>query len=215
MLPIAYIHVAPVTGDAEPVLAAIRELGGEKMILIPAEGAEIDRLAEVLEPIGVTTKVRRTEGRMLTSAVQLLQEIARDHGEQREDILVNLAAAGRYQACAFLSAAFVAGVRTIDRPEDQIRFLPVLQFSYDEVVGEEKLSILRALARLEDGEGTLTEVADEAGVSRSTISYEVRGGQETEGLAPLGLVEVDQKAEGEIRLRLTPMGANLGQGMRM
>lgn len=209
------IHVVAVTEDREPVLAAVRELGAEKVILVGPDDEIADGLAKVLEPLGVDTERRRVEGHMLTGSVQLLKRIVEEHPDRSDDIIVNLGAAGRYEACALLSAAFVAGVRTIDRPEDSIRFLPVLRFSYDEVVGEEKLSILDALEDLDGGEGTLNELAKAAGLPSSTVSYQIRGGEDTDGLEPLGLVEVDPQDGGEVVLRLTPMGEHLSQGMRL
>lgn len=209
------IHVVAVSDEREPVLAAVRELGAEKVILVGPDDETADGLATVLQPLGVDTERRRVEGNMLTGSVQLLQAIVEDHPDRKDDVIVNLGAAGRYQACALLSAAFVAGVRTIDRPEDAIRFLPVLQFSYDEVVGEEKLSILDALADLDAGEGTLNELAQAAGLPSSTVSYQIRGGEDTDGLEPLGLVEVDPQEDGDVLLRLTPMGEQLSRGMRL
>lgn len=196
------------------MLAAVRELGAEKVILI-GDDEDADALGNVLEPLGVETERRLIEGPMLVGTVQLMQRIVKENEGREEDIVVNLGAADRYQACAFLSAAFVAGVRTIDRPEEEIRFLPVLRFSYDEIVGEDKLSILEALSLLDDQQGTLHELADKAQLPSSQVSYQVRGGQDTKGLEPLGLVEVDSESTDDVLIRLTPMGELLSRGMRL
>lgn len=210
-----YIHIAAAHGATDPVLAAVRELGAEKVILVGGDEAADEAARDVLEPLGVDTERRTVNGSMLLGTLQLVQDIAFQHDDRREDIIVNLAGAGRYEACALLSAAFVAGVRAIDRPEDEIRFLPALNFSYDEVVGADQLEILRALDALGDSGPGLNEVTARTSLDASTVSYLIRGGQEARGLEELGLVEIDQDAEEGVSLRLSPMGATLANSMRL
>lgn len=208
-----YIHVAAISDDPEPVLAALRELGAEKMILVGDDDAHAAELSHRLEPLGVATERRTVDGDMLTGTMRLMQRIVHEHPDREADILVNLGAASRYQACAFLSAAFVTGLRTIDREDGQIRFLPVLRFSYEEIIGEEELAILRAFDELDGHEGTLLELSRHVDLPSSRISYAVRGGEDADGLEPLGLVEVDAAGDGDVVLRLTPMGENLSRGI--
>jgi hypothetical protein len=195
------------------VLDAVRELGAERVLLVPAEGVDVGEVADVLEPLGVETEVRQVDGPMLLGSVALVQEIAREHRDRREDLVVDVGAAGRYQSCAFLSAAFVAGVSAIDREDGEIQQLPVLRFSYDEVVGRDELAILESIEEL-GGEAGLHAVADTAGLDSSTVTYKVRGGEDAEGLEPLGLVEVGMGESG-IVVRLTSMGGLLGDALRL
>lgn len=210
-----HIHIAPVSEGPEPVLAAVRELGAETVILVGEDTEQVHEIERVLDPLGVETDHREPTGPMLLGTVQLVQRIVRDHPDREDDLIVNVGSADRYEACAFLSAAFVAGIRTIDREDDEITFLPVLRFSYDEVVGEEKLAILQALERFEDQSATLNQLANAADLSSSTVSYQVRGGQDTEGLEPLGLIEVVSAPGQDVQLRLTSMGELLSSGMRL
>lgn len=210
-----YIHVAAVNEDPEPVLAAVRELGAERVILVGESPADGNRARQVLEPLGVETEHRSVEGSMLIGTLQLVQDIALEHDDRRGDIVVNLAGAGRYESCALLSAAFVAGVRAIDRPEDEIRFLPALNFSYDEIVGADELEILRAIDGLDEDGGSLNAITAETSLDSSTVSYLIRGGEEARGLESLGLVEVDHDADTGVSIRTTPMGATLARSMRL
>lgn len=209
------IHVAVVGEDPDPILHAVRELGAEKAFLIgpPDRRGEASKLSGVLDPLGLDAEWRAIEGDLLLGTIQLIQEIARTHEDRREDIVVNLAAAEKAAACAALSAAFVAGVKAIDMPEDEIVFLPVLRFSYDEVVSEAKLSILKALDGLGGEVEKLRELADEAGIQDSLASYHIRGGRDGKGLTELDLVEVDRGKRGALTIRLTPMGQLMARGM--
>lgn len=85
---IACIHITPVHGDASPVHDAVRELGAERVILVP--DGDVDEVAEVLAPLGVDTETRAVEGPMLLGRLKLVQAIARDHRDRREDELAIL-----------------------------------------------------------------------------------------------------------------------------
>lgn len=211
----ALIHVAVVGEDHDPILHAVRELGAEKAILIgePDDREQASKLTGVLQPLGLKTEWRAIEGDRLLGTIQLVQKIAREHAERREDIIVNLAAADKSGACAALSAAFVAGVKAIDKPGDEIVFLPVLRFSYDEVVSDAKLSVLQALDELGGEVSKLRDLADEADIQDSLASYHIRGGRDGKGLTELGLVEVDRGKRGALTIRLTSMGQLLARGM--
>lgn len=211
-----YIHIAAVGEDPDPVLAAVRELGAEKVILVTGPDLDDDAgAADVLEPLGVDTERRTVSGSMLLGTLQLVQDIVAKHPDRREDIIVNLAGAGRYESCALLSAAFVAGVRAIDRHEDEIRFLPALNFSYDEIVGSEKLQILQGLDALDGEAEGLNALTAETDLDSSTVSYQIRGGKDTKGLDELGLVEIEHDSEAGVTLRLTPMGETLARSMQL
>lgn len=211
----ALIHIAVVGEDQDPILHAVRELGAEKAILIGAPGDReaASKLTGVLEPLGLKTEWRPIEGDRLLGTIQLVQTIAREHPDRREDLVVNLAAADKSGACAALSASFVAGIKAIDKPEDEIVFLPVLSFSYDEVVSDAKVSILQALDEKGGEVSKLRELADEAGIQDSLASYHIRGGRDGKGLTELGLVEVDRGKQGALTIRLTSMGQLLARGL--
>lgn len=211
----ALIHIAVVGEEKDPVLQAVRELGAEKAILIgePDDREDASKLTSVLQPLGLKTEWRAIEGDRLLGTIQLVQKIVREHSDRKEDVIVNLAAADKGGACAALSAAFVAGVKAIDKPGDEIVFLPVLRFSYDEVVSDAKLSILQALDEMGGEVSKLRDLADEAGIQDSLASYHIRGGRDGKGLTELGLVEVDRGKRGALTIRLTSMGQLLARGM--
>jgi hypothetical protein len=210
------IHVAVAGEDHDPILAAVRELGAERIVLIGTddERDQLERLASTMGPLGVETEFRGLPaGDPLVATIQLVQRIVREHGDRTGDVVVNLGAADKDRACAMLSAAFVAGVKAVDMPEDEIVFLPILRFSYGEVVSEAKLDILQALDAGGGQVSKLRDLADEAGIQDSLASYHVRGGRDGEGLVDLGLVEVDRGHRGALGIHLTPMGELLARGL--
>lgn len=213
----ALIHVAMVGPDPEPVIHAVRELGAERVLLVGKEDdrEEASQVTQVVGPLGVDTEFRQVDEPMLLGVIRLFQEISREHEERKEDLVVNLAAADKDEACAALSAAFVAGLKAIDRPGDEIVFLPVLRFSYDEVVSDAKLGVLRALDELGGEVSKLRDLAEEADIQDSLASYHIRGGRDGKGLVELGLVEVDRGRRGALTIRLTSMGELLARGLDM
>lgn len=212
----AFIHIAVVGTDHEPILMGVRELGADKVILIGEEDQreQAAKLGSVLSPLGVETEWRAIEeGGMLLGTIRLVQELVREHKDRRHEIVINLGAADKSAACATLSAGFVAGVKVVDMPEDELVFLPVLRFSYDEVVSEAKIALLRALDGMGGEVEKLRDLADEAGLQDSLASYHIRGGRDGKGLTELGLVDVDRGTRGALTIRLTPMGELLARGM--
>ncbi len=210
------IHLGIVGERREPILTAVREMGAEKIVLIgkPDQRDTAASLKSVLEPLGVETHIEMLEDdSVLLGMIRLVQRIVRDHEGREDDILVNLGAADKGLACATLSASFVAGVKTIDMPNDEIMFLPVLRFSYEETVSEAKLSILQAIEEMGGQVEKLKILADTTGIQESLASYHIRGGEDGKGLVELGLVETTRGHRGALTISLTPMGELLARGL--
>lgn len=211
----AFIHIAVVGDEAEPILAAVRELGAERVILVGGsrDDPAVEEVLQVLGPMGIDTEVQPLQGDPLLGHIQAFEAIVHEHAERREDLLVNLSAAGKDTACAALSGAFVAGLKAIDRPGEEFVFLPILRFSYDEIVTDAKLEILRALDDLGGEVSKLRELADHAGIQDSLASYHVRGGEDGKGLVELGLVDVERGRRGALTIRLASMGELIARGL--
>jgi hypothetical protein len=212
---VGLIHVALVGENADLILKPVRELGGDEVILIGGgpDKAMADRIAGSLKPLGVRTSWRPVQGDMLLGFIRLMQEIAREHSLRRDEVVVNLAAGSRGATCAALSACFVAGLKAIDNDGGNIVVLPVLRFSYDEVVSDAKLAMLRALDTMGGVTGSLKDLAKGAEMQDSLASYHIRGGRDGRGLSELGLVEVDRGERGALIIRITPMGRLMARGL--
>jgi predicted transcriptional regulator len=87
-----------------------------------------------------------------------------------------------------------------------------LNFSYERLVGAEELEILEAIDGHEAETPSLDEVSRATSLDSGTVSYLIRGGEDAEGLEPLGLVDIASAGE-RVGLRLTPMGDTLAESM--
>lgn len=210
---VGFTQVAVAGDDPEPILHAVRELGAQRLILIHREAGEatIEEIVGAVGPMGIETEVREIGPDPLLGFIETIETLART--EDPDDVVVNLAAADKDDACAALSAAYVAGVKAIDRPGEEIVFLPILRFSYGDLVSEAKMDLLAALEELGGEVTRLRDLADEVGIQDSLASYHVRGGDDGEGLVELGLVDVERGRRGALTIRLTSMGTLIARGL--
>ena len=108
--------------------------------------------------------------------------------------------------CAAISASYMTGIKAIDVFGDRIQLLPVLKFSYQELLSDSKFAILEGLQTLGGTVESLNLLGEQVGVEKSLLSYHIRGGRNQKGLEELGLVNVDRAKRGRLRLSITPMG---------
>ena len=84
--------------------------------------------------------------------------------------------------------------------------MPVLKLSYNEIISEAKIKILKAI----DSVGGIIESLDHleqiSGYGKPLLSYHVQGAKDSKGLADLGLVEVEKGERGKISAKLTTLG---------
>ena len=93
--------------------------------------------------------------------------------------------------------------------------LPVLKFSYSEVISPSKINVLQSLADLGGEADSLSALSEASGVEKSLLSYHLRGGREAKGLEELGLVEIDRGTQGRLLIQLSEMGRVLLIGFVM
>jgi DNA-binding MarR family transcriptional regulator len=208
------LMIAPVGPDLNPIMVGVREFPVGKLILVcdragQAKAKEAERL---LAPLKIDLAMRIVEGDPILGMLRLVTGIVNEEGLKFEDTYINVASGGPMLSCAALSAAFVNGVKAFGVMENRTFPLPVLKFSYQELISESKLAVLRALAKADGGVESLQDLSDRSGVEKSLLSYHIRGGKEGKGLEQLGLVEIDRGTQGRLGIRLTPMGQMLLYG---
>lgn len=210
LLQIAILGTNP---DAVPL--GVREVGADRVAVVGRAEvrASFEAITEALAPLKVETEFHEIEGEPLLGIIRAVQDIADDARKRRMDVVLNIGGADRTLTCAGLSSGFVAGVTTFDVIDGRIVHLPVLRFSYDEIVNGDMVAVLRGLQGLGGQVDDLHELAGAAGVDASMVSYHIRGGREGPGLEELGLVEVVRREGGALRIALTPMGDTLASGM--
>jgi DNA-binding transcriptional ArsR family regulator len=203
------LHIATVGEDITPILVGIRELPVSKLVLLYTDDAlpMVRDLKQRLSALLIPVDAHPIKGDPVVRVMELVAEIVRDESLHFDDIIFNVSSGSKMLSCAGLSAAFVNGIKAIGATKEGIFHLPVLKFSYSELISEPKLRILRALRDLGGSVESLAALEGKAGVDKSLLSYHIRGGRESKGLEDLGLVKVDRGEYGKLSIKLTELGS--------
>lgn len=210
-LDVRVLQIATVGENPDAVFVGIRTFPTSKLILLhtPEFTSATRDVARRTAGIKLPTELRPIGPEVLMDCLRIVTRIAAAERGVFDEIVVNTGGGPRMMTCSLLAAAFVNGIRAIDVQGDRPITLPVLKFSYTELVTEAKLRILRALERLGGETGSLEELGKGSGLEKSLLSYHIRGGRDTRGLESLGLVEVDRGLQGRLAVRLTPSGRTM------
>ncbi len=205
------IQIATFGDDQDSIVAGIRNFPIHKLALIcyDDEKSKAEEFARRIRstlgiPISLLTVSRNN---VINDVMSKVTEIIRSDSDKFEQILMNVSAGDKMIGCAALSAAFVNGIKAfgIDH-EGCPMLLPVLKLSYNEIISDAKIDILRAI---EKAGGTVESLEQLSGLShygKPLLSYHVNGARDSKGLADLGLVEVERVERGKTKIKLTTLG---------
>lgn len=202
------LQIATVGEDIEPILVGVRELPVSKLVLLYTADVEqsVRDLKQRLAAVKVPVDAYVVKGDAVVRVMALVAEVLRKETLQYDEVFFNVSSGSKMLSCAGLSAAFVNGIKAIGATESGLFHLPVLKFSYSELISEPKVKILQALRDSGGSVESLAVLEERAKVEKSLLSYHIRGGRESKGLADLGLVEVDRGEYGKLAVRLTELG---------
>ncbi|MEE9164620.1 MAG: DUF6293 family protein [Thermoplasmata archaeon] len=201
------LQIATLGEEEAPIFAGIREYPVSKLVLIHEpearfHAAEISRKLRELQ-IPVEREEIQNPAREM---YEVVARIIREERDQYDDIFINVSSGRKLMTCSAISAAFVNGVKAFHVEKDVPMMLPILKFSYSEVISPSKISVLQSLADLGGEAGSLSALSEASGVEKSLLSYHLRGGREAKGLEELGLVEIDRGTQGRLLIHLSEMG---------
>lgn len=136
-----------------------------------------------------------------------VSEILSREGREHQQVLMNVSSGDKFIGCAALSAAFVNGIKTFGMDQAGMPLLmPVLKLSYNEIISEAKLKILKCISD-QGGEVASFELLEQAsGYGKPLLSYHVMGTKDAKGLVELGLLEVEKGERGRLSSKLTMLG---------
>ena len=203
------LQIATVGEDVEPILVGIREYPVTKLVLIyPPEHKQIvDDLQGKLAFLKIQVDRKPIEGDMiLMDLLSVVADIVNEEGVKFDDIYINVASGSKLMSCAALSAAFVNGVKAISVMDNMPVQLPVLKFSYSELISESKIKILMEIDKAGGGVKSLNQLSEISGIEKSLLSYHIRGGRDSKGLEELGLLDIDRATQGRLTIGLTALG---------
>ena len=149
-----------------------------------------------------------TKENVVRDTMESVNEILNLHAKEFEQVLLNVSSGDKLIGCAALSAAFINGIQAfgMDDTHTVPLLMPVLKLSYNEIISEAKIKILKSINTAGGVIQSLEQLEQISGYGKALLSYHVQGAKESKGLADLGLVEVEKGDRGKISARLTTLG---------
>ena len=156
-------------------------------------------------PITITVV---TKENVVRDTMESVNEILNLHAKEFEQVLLNVSSGDKLIGCAALSAAFINGIQAfgMDDTHTVPLLMPVLKLSYNEIISEAKIKILKSINTAGGVIQSLEQLEQISGYGKPLLSYHVQGAKDSKGLADLGLVEVEKGDRGKISARLTTLG---------
>ncbi|MFQ5552165.1 MAG: DUF6293 family protein, partial [Thermoplasmata archaeon] len=162
------LQIATLGDEEAPIFAGIREYPVSKLVLIHEPEARF-RAAEIGRKLGeLQIPVEREEIRNPAREMyEVVAQIIQEQRDQYDDIFINVSSGRKLMTCSAISAAFVNGVKAFHVEGDVPMMLPVLKFSYSEVISPSKISVLQALDDIGGEADSLSALSEASGVEKS------------------------------------------------
>ena len=205
------LQIATFGDGQEGIVAGIRNFPVHKLILLcyEKEKAQIEEFARrIRNTLGLpVSEMFVSDGNVIRDVLQSIAKVISEEGSNFDQILMNVSAGDKMMGCAALSAAFVNGIKAFGMDQEGCPILlPVLKLSYNEIVSDAKLRILRAIDEAGGEVESLEKLSEVSKYGKPLLSYHVQGSRESKGLADLGLVEVNRVERGKITVKLSTLG---------
>jgi hypothetical protein len=207
------LQIATFGSDGQDGIAlGIRSFSVHKLALIcfasDRNRAE-DFTKKIKSVLGVPTTITIvTKENVVRDTMESVNEILNLHAKEFDQVLLNVSSGDKLIGCAALSAAFINGIQAfgMDDTHTVPLLMPVLKLSYNEIISEAKIKILKSINHAGGAIESLDQLEQISGFGKPLLSYHVQGAKDSKGLADLGLVEVEKGDRGKISARLTTLG---------
>lgn len=203
--------IAPVGGMIDYIYRDLKDLNGERVILITPEKFEevaLETKKKLEKEFKLNVVIKKIKGNIWEQMFKHISELRTL--EPDTEFIINVATGDRNTQCAATSAAFVNGIKAFSVDDNGSMLLPVMKFSYYKMLTNKKMDILKELSK-ENCCSSLEELSKKTKMSLPLISYHINGNLKSEGLKDLGLVETNEN-KGRIDVKLTLMGKMLLKG---
>ena len=149
-----------------------------------------------------------TKENVIRDTMDRINEILQLHGNEFEDILMNVSCGDKLLGCAALSTAFIHGVKAfgMDYTHTMPLMMPVLKLSYNEIISDAKKKILMAIDSAGGSVESLDQLEKISGFGKPLLSYHVQGSKDAKGLVELGLVDIEKGERNKISTKITTLG---------
>lgn len=202
------------TEDISGVQAGLRNFPVHKLILLYFEEdkqkvTEYESQIRSTLGISVSKKILKTPD-LIKSALETVNQILTDEKDNFDQFLINVSAGNKMMGCAAITSAFVNGVTAFDTmPDGNPVLLPVMKLSYNEMISDAKLDILKAIDEAGGSVNTLGEITKITDFGKPLLSYHIHGNDESKGLVQLGLVDSERLERGKTKITLNTLGKML------
>jgi hypothetical protein len=196
----------------EAIAAGIRNFPVHKLALICYESDKDkadDFSRKIRSVLGLAVSIHLvSKHNSIRDTLERVSEILSIDGKKFHQVLMNVSCGDKLIGCAALSAAFINGIKAFGMDETGSPLLmPILKLSYNEIISESKIKILKAIDEAAGGYvESLEQLESISGYGKPLLSYHIQGGRESKGLADLGLLEIEKGERGKISARLTTLG---------
>jgi len=211
-MPLKTLQIALVGGSDDAVLVGLRNFPAHKLTLItaPEYNNQANELSgQLTSTLRLLVEVVKVKDEAISTILEAVGQIIRIESSNFQDFLINIGSADKHSTCAGVTAAFVHGIKAFDVIGDQPAALPVMKFSYTQVITQPKMEILRAIEHAGGDIESLEKLSTLSNYGKPLLSYHIRGSDDGKGLKELGLVEVERGKRGRLRVKLTALGRTL------
>jgi len=197
--------------DQDTIASGIRNFPIHKLALIcydyDKEKAD-DFSRKIRSILGLPVSIHLVSRKnVIRDTLERVSEVLANSKEFRQ-VLMNVSCGDKMIGCAALSAAFINGIKAFGMDEKGSPLLmPILKLSYNEIISESKIKILKAIDEAAGGYiESLEQLESISGYGKPLLSYHIQGSRDSKGLADLGLLEIEKGDRGKISARLTTLG---------
>lgn len=202
--------VAPFGEDLETISIIAKELSLQKIIIISDKNdlGNAEQFAAKVRSQHMPVEIATISGYSLEELFKIFKSFSEINDKE---IIVNAASGNKMVSCLSLSAAFVYGLKAVGVHNGKMMLLPVMKFSYSNMLSDQKLKILK-LIHEKDCCDSLEELSDKMNLSFPLVSYHINGSPKSEGLENMGLVEIHKHGKTK-SIGLTTLGRMLMNGI--
>ncbi len=207
------LQIATFGSDGQDAIAfGIKNFPIHKLILIcfhedKNRAEEFSRRIKSILGLPITITLVTKEN-VIRDTMDRINEILQLHGNEFEDILMNISCGDKLIGCAALSTAFIHGVKAfgMDYTHTMPLMMPVLKLSYNEIISDAKKKILMAIDSAGGSVDSLDHLEKISGFGKPLLSYHVQGSKDAKGLVKLGLVDIEKGERNKISTKITTLG---------
>jgi len=211
-MPPKTLQIALLGGNEDAVFVGLRNFPAHKVALLSLTESrgQADLLAEKLTgTLRLPVEVIPLKDENISTMLEAVGQILKNESGNFHEFLLNVGSASKHLTSAGVTAAFVYGMKAFDVVGEQPMTLPIMQFSYTQAISKPKMEILLAIEKSGGDVESLEKLSQLAGYGKPLLSYHIRGSGDGQGLADLGLVEVERGKRGRLRVKLTALGRML------